>query len=144
MIKPSGPIVLDTNVVSELARPQPNEVVVEFLRAVSPRTFITTIVLAELYLGVEILAAGHRKRELRRHADAVRAAYHRRTVALTSEVAQNYARGVAEMRRRGRAISVNDAYIAAATVIIEGTLCTGNAYDFEHYPGLRVVDPFPG
>lgn len=98
MMIPSGAIVLDTNVISELARPQPNKAVVEFLSAASTQTFITTIVLGEIYLGVEILPDGRRKAELRRHADAMRAAYRRRTIGFSPESAQNYALSVAEMR----------------------------------------------
>ena len=80
------PIVLDTNVISELARPRPDAAIVEFLRRVSHRTLITSVVLGELYLGVEILPAGRRKDALRRHADGVRDAYRERTLPLTGSV----------------------------------------------------------
>lgn len=97
--------------------------------------------MGELYLGVAFLPDGRRKDELRRHADSVRRAYRQRTIPLTVEIAQNYASSVAEMRTSGRSISVNDAYIAAASTTTGAKLCTLNVRHFEHYPGLEVISP---
>lgn len=144
MTQGEQPIVLDTNVVSELARPRPDPEVVAYLRRVSHRTLITTVVLGEIYLGVELLDEGRRKVELRRHADSVREAYRRRTIPFTADAAQHYAASVAQLKSQGLAMSVNDAYIAASTVTSNAQLATLNAKDFENYPGLDLVDPRTG
>lgn len=135
------PIVLDTNVISELARPHPDPAIVRYLRDVSKRSFITTVVLAEILLGVELLPDGKRKRTLQHFAETVRDSYRERTIPLSSDVAANYAQGVAALRSAGRTISVNDAYIAAATVTSGALLCTLTTGDFEGYPGLTLVNP---
>lgn len=137
-----APVILDTNVVSELVRPSPDPGVVDYLRSVSPVSYITTIVLAELFLGVELCPEGRRKHELAQFVDSVRDAYETRTIPFTTEAAQNYAAGVAELRRRGVTISVNDAYIAATTVTTGATLCTRNTKDFDQYPGIRLHNPW--
>ncbi len=136
------PVILDTNVVSELVRPRPDRAVVEYLKAVSERSFITSIVLAELHLGVELCPEGRRKREFARFVGSVGEAYATRTIPFTVEAARNYAAAVARMQRSGMAIGVNDAYIAATAVTTDALLCTRNIKDFEHYPGIRLHDPW--
>ena len=55
-------IILDTNVVSEPLKPAPNPAVMDWLNAQEPETlYLTTINLAELLAGVELLPAGRRK-----------------------------------------------------------------------------------
>ncbi|WP_022873373.1 PIN domain-containing protein [Nesterenkonia alba] len=144
MTQGEQPIVLDTNVVSELARPRPDPEVVSFLRRISHRTLITTVVLGEIYLGVELTHEGRRKAELRRHADSVRDAYRQRTIPFTAAAAQHYAASVAHLRAQGLKMSVNDAYIAASTVTSNASLATLNVKDFEHYPELELIDPRTG
>lgn len=141
MSQEERPIVLDTNVVSELVRPRPDPDVVTYLRRVSHRTLITTVVLAEICLGVELVDEGRRKTELRRHADSVREAYRQRTIPFTAEAAQHYAVSIARLKARGVSMSVNDAYIAASAVTSDALLATLNVKDFENYPGLKLLDP---
>ena len=58
-------IVLDTNVVSEGAKPLPSEIVLSWLDAQIPSAvFTTTITLAEVLYGVEALPAGKRRSSL--------------------------------------------------------------------------------
>ena len=55
-------IILDTNVVSELMRPDSNDRVVEWLdRQARETLFLTTISLAELLYGVALMPDGARK-----------------------------------------------------------------------------------
>lgn len=138
------PIVLDTNVISELARPRPDPGVVAYLRQVSHLTLITSVVLAEIYLGVELVDEGRRKAELRRHADSVRDAYLQRTFPFTAAAAQHYAVSIGQLKARGLSMSVNDSYIAASTVTSDARLATLNVKDFKNYPGLKLIDPWTG
>ena len=58
-------IVLDTNVVSELMRPDPSSTVVDWVAGQAvPRLFLSTVSEAELRYGVEILPAGERRTRL--------------------------------------------------------------------------------
>ena len=57
--------LLDTNVVSELSKENPNEAVVRYLNA-HDDLWISVIVVEELELGVRLLPEGRRRNELRR------------------------------------------------------------------------------
>lgn len=136
-------LILDSNVLSELARPRPDPTVVTELQRISDRSYISVISLAELRLGVELLEEGRRRSELLHHARSVQDAYQGRTLPLTANVVENYAVNEALLRRRGISISVNDAYIAATAVTHGAVLYTRNLKDFQGYPGLEVVSPWP-
>lgn len=139
---PRSPIILDTNVLSELARPQPDPEVVAALHGVSARAYLSVITLGELRLGVALLDEGRRKRELLHHVTSVEEAFDGRTIPLSSPVIRHYATSIAQLTRRGVAISVNDAYIAATAVTHGATLYTRNLKDFERYPGLTLHSPW--
>lgn len=63
-------IVLDTNVVSELMRPQPDPAVRNWVLARSPGEAVTTtITLAEIRCGLERLDPGARRARLSAIAD---------------------------------------------------------------------------
>ena len=58
-------IVLDTNIISEVMRPQPNAVVVAWLNHQnSPHLYITSVSIAEIGYGLRVLADGQRRRVL--------------------------------------------------------------------------------
>ena len=55
-------IILDTNVVSEPLKPKPDAAVLNWLDAQDPQTlYITTINLAELLAGIELMPAGRKR-----------------------------------------------------------------------------------
>ena len=56
--------LLDTNVVSETARRNPNPGVVDFLAA-RDDLWLSSIVVGEIELGVQLLGEGRRRNELR-------------------------------------------------------------------------------
>lgn len=138
----AGAIVLDTNVVSEPLRPAPDEGVLAHLREVSSRTFITTVTLAELFLGANQLDTGRRRQRLLENVAAVRDVYAQRTLTFTAAAAEHYGQSVATLKRAGVAMSVADAFIAAICVTSDATLWTRNNKDFVQYPGLSVIDPW--
>jgi len=140
----AGAIVLDTNVVSEPLKPAPNENVLAYLQQASPRTFVTTVTLAELFLGAHQLDAGRRRERLLKNIATVREVYEQRTLPFTAAAAEHYGQSVAALKRAGVAISVADAFIAAICVTSDAALCTRNSNDFVQYPGLSVIDPWAG
>lgn len=138
----TGAIVLDTNVVSEPLRPAPDEGVLARLQEVSSRTFITTVTLAELFLGASQLDPGRRRERLLANISAARDVYEHRTLTFTAAAAEHYGRAVATLKRAGVTIRVADAYIAAICVTNDAVLWTRNSKDFVQYPGLTVIDPW--
>jgi len=57
--------LLDTNVLSELRRPKPNRKVVAFIESLALESlYISTVFLAEIRFGIELVGDAHRRAEL--------------------------------------------------------------------------------
>jgi predicted nucleic acid-binding protein len=65
-------IVLDTNVLSELMRSQPNEYVLRWIAThTAANLFITALTKAEILYGLELLPEGKRRTSLKEAAQTV-------------------------------------------------------------------------
>jgi predicted nucleic acid-binding protein len=136
-------IVLDTNVVSELMRPEPAEPVVSWVSS-QPATsqYTTTITQSEILYGILLLAAGKRRARLLSAADCMFAEdFAGRVLGFGSDAATLYARIAADRRRAGRPISHFDAQIAAIARANGAKIVTRNIADF-HGCGVELVDPW--
>jgi predicted nucleic acid-binding protein len=136
-------IVLDTNVVSEGAKPLPSEIVLSWLDAQIPSAvFTTTITLAEVLYGVEALPAGKRRTRLLAAAEKMFAQdFAGRILPFDEDAARLYATIVASRNAVGRPISQLDAMIAAIARTHRATVATRNTADFEHC-GIQLVNPW--
>ena len=136
-------ILLDTNVVSELMRREPNPSAVAWVDAQPLRNLhISSVTRAEIELGIALLPEGRRKQGLKTVAMRVFAEFHGRCLAFDERAASLYAELVASRMHTGRPISVEDAQIAAVALVGGFTLATRNVIDFAGIDGLSVVDPF--
>jgi len=131
-------MLVDTNVLSELARPHPNARVMEWLGAQS-HIHMSVVTIEELAFGVARARGGARKR-LRSWLDALIAA---RPTLL--DVTPAVARASGELRAaresRGRRVAMADMLIAATALTHGLTLVTRNLRDFEAC-GVMLLDPF--
>jgi toxin FitB len=135
--------LLDTNVVSEFAKPQVDAGVSGWLAdADEDRLFLSVVTLAELRRGVARLSDGARRRRLDnwlRHELPDR--FEGRVLPIDVATADAWGEVVADRERRGLAISAMDALIAATAIAHGLTLVTRNARDFA--PSLvGVVNPW--
>ncbi|MGK7897040.1 MAG: PIN domain-containing protein [Xenococcus sp. (in: cyanobacteria)] len=65
-------IILDTNVLSELMRPQPNELVLQWIaKYQATNLFITALTQAEILYGLELLPQGQRRTLLKQAAQSM-------------------------------------------------------------------------
>jgi hypothetical protein len=136
-------IVLDTNVLSEILRPAPQPLVLEWLAA-QPRNalFTTTVTQGEILYGVRLLPGGQRRDRLREAALAIFSEdFAGRVLSFDGEAASDYADLAAARRAAGRPISQFDAMIAAVTRSRGASLATRNVSDFEGC-GIAIVDPW--
>jgi predicted nucleic acid-binding protein len=136
-------IILDTNVISELARAKPEATVVAWLDAqASTQVATTSITLAELLYGIARLPRGRRREQL---AVAVDVLIHDdlggRIHPFDADCADGYAAIVSNRDSLGRPISVLDAQIAAICTVHGAQLATRNTRDFDD-TGIDVVDPW--
>lgn len=136
-------ILLDTNVVSELMRREPDPTAAAWVdsRALHD-LYISAVTRAEIELGIALLGEGRRKQGLQVVVARLFAEFHGRCLAFDERAARPYTEIVAGRRRAGRAITVEDAQIAAIALVGGLTLATRNTKDFKGIEDLSVVDPF--
>jgi predicted nucleic acid-binding protein len=136
-------IVLDTNVISELARKVPDPGVLSWLDSLEVSEVATTAVTAaELRYGVARLPDGHRKRELTVMIRGILTEdFHGRVLPFDERASVRYADIVAGRERIGRPIGVADAQIAAICRDLGVVLATRNAPDFKE-TGIELIDPW--
>lgn len=139
-------IILDTNVVSEPLRPEPEPAVLEWLDAQAPDTLcLSTINLAELLSGIAALPAGRRRNKLD-HAlsQQVMPLFEGRVLAFDTQAAHAFARVHAGALAAGNPISFADGAIAAIAAAHGFLLATRNVRDFKG-TGVELIDPWePG
>lgn len=136
-------ILLDTNVISELLRDKPDPGVLTWLRAFPRSEFWTTsIVIAELLSGIELMPAGRRLATLRQAIEEMIVEDFRgQILTFNLPAARHYAQILAARRRLGRPIREMDAQIAAIARVHGATLATRNEMDFAACD-LAVVNPW--
>ena len=136
-------ILLDTNVVSEPMRPNPDPKVLAWLDAQAAESlYISTVSLAELLLGIESLPTGKRRKALAHTLhEQVLALFGKRIVPFDLGAAETYAQIVTRARRRGHPIAVADAQIAAIAASRQFTVATRDEAPF-HAAGVPVINPW--
>jgi predicted nucleic acid-binding protein len=135
--------LLDTNVVSEWAKPRPHPGVVAWLAEVDEdRSFISVISLAELRHGIERLSPGRRRVRLDewlRHDLALR--FEGRILPIDPAVADSFGKITARRDDLGRPIGTMDAFLAATAEVHGLTLVTRDTADFEP-SATPIVNPW--
>jgi predicted nucleic acid-binding protein len=140
----TGGFLLDTNVLSELMRPRPAPAVLDWFAQNARATMRTSaITQAEILTGVALLPAGKRRTTLAVAAEQMfEQDFAGNCLGFDTAAAKHYAVIVATRSRQGRAISTEDAQIAAIALTAGLTLVTRNTKDFENIHGLSVVNPW--
>ena len=131
--------LVDANVLSEPTRPRPAAQVVAWLQKNEHRVAVNPIVLGELEYGILLLPAGRRRKRLHEWFEKVLQAL--RVMDLDSETAAVWARLVADLKHKGRAMPVKDSLIAATARQHSLTVATRNTVDYRH-AGVKLVNPF--
>lgn len=136
-------IVVDTNVVSELMRPEPAQAVLDwFAEQNAGELHLTAINAAELLTGVALLPEGRRRDLLEAAVEAtITEEFAGRVLPFDGAAARAYARIAADRRRAGLPIREADCQIAAIARAAGGAVATRNVGDFRE-SGIRVVNPW--
>ena len=137
--------ILDTNVLSELMRPNPSARVVAWIAAQPAQELCTTsITEAEIFYGIYLLSKGRRQEILRAAAEAIFTEdFAGRVFGFEGDAARVFAQMAARRRALGRPISHADAQIASIARVRRTKLATRNFADFEEC-GVEIVDPWNG
>ena len=136
-------IVLDTNIVSEPLKPKPDPEVLAWLDRQAPETlYLTTISLAELSAGVEILPAGKRRAALQQAVGTqVLSLFQSRVLGFDHDAALAFGRIAAKAQAAGNPIDFADCAIAAIATTHRFILATRNARDFKG-TGVELLNPW--
>ncbi len=135
-------IVLDTNVVSELMRPEPSRLVLRWLEQQPHAELNTTAVsVAEIHYGICRLPGGRRRDQLAVAAEDIFRGFAWQILPFSHSAALEYGALVAGRERAGRPISALDAQIAAICLAAGCALATRNTADFAD-TGVEVLDPW--
>lgn len=133
-------IVIDTNVVSEMMRGDPDAAVLLWVNSVGPLQ-TTAITLAEIDYGIARLPEGRRKDGLAGMAAEVFAHFGDVVLPFDADAARRYAGIVVGRDRAGHPITSADAQIAAICASRDATLATRNTGDFEG-TGVGLINPW--
>ena len=136
-------IVLDTNVLSELAKQRPDENVRRWLNRQQPaEIFVTAIARAEMLSGIALMPEGKRRAGMWAATERVFAEqFPDKVLAFDGDAATAYAEIVAARKRRGRPVSGFDALIAAIARAHKAAVATRDVGGFEH-AGIAIINPW--
>jgi toxin FitB len=135
--------LLDTNVISEWVKPQPDRNVVSWLaEADEDRVFVSVIAFAEIRRGIELMPSGRRRERLAQWlAEELPVRFEDRILAIDLQVADTWGLVMAQSQKVGLALGSMDAFVAAIAEAHSLTLVTRNVKDFEHI-GITLLDPW--
>jgi toxin FitB len=130
--------LLDTNVVSQRVKISPNESAASWLSQLDEQdAFLSVVTIQEIRTGIELLAAGPKRRNLETWLDGdIRRGYSGRILPVTEEIADIAGRFVARLRKEGQSPATNDMLIAATAHAHRLRLATLNR---PHFEGLGLV-----
>ncbi|KQW30038.1 MULTISPECIES: type II toxin-antitoxin system VapC family toxin [Pseudomonas] len=136
-------IVLDTNVLSEFMRSEPDSRVLAWVDVLPTMDLaITAVTVAEILHGIARLPSGKRKQKLEAHAMAMfEEDFAGRIFPFDAHAAVEYAALVANSEARGRTASMADSQIAAICRTHGASIATRNVRDFE-LSGVEVINPW--
>lgn len=137
--------ILDTNVVSELMRPNPSPNVTGWLSGQKREDIFTTaITVSETLYGIEILPKGRRRDFLLRAAEGIFAEdFAGCILSFNESAARAFALISSARRSQGRPIGTHDAQIAAIAKANGATVATRDLEDFERC-GVPLINPWEG
>ncbi|MFN4266405.1 MAG: type II toxin-antitoxin system VapC family toxin [Aquabacterium sp.] len=135
-------IVLDTNVVSEAMKPQPNDAVQAWLNnQVAETLYLSSVTLAELLYGIAALPTGKRKNLLSQALDGLLELFNGRILSFDIDAARHYAELAMTAKEGGRGFPTPDGYIAAIAASRGFCVASRDTAPFEA-AGLSVINPW--
>ncbi|HZF00632.1 MAG TPA: PIN domain-containing protein [Methylomirabilota bacterium] len=136
--------MLDTNIVSETSKPQPNDNVVKWLQAHRNDCALSAITIAEMRHGIERLPEGKRKTTLEKQFDFLVEDYAEHFYEFDGAAAYEWGRYVAELEAEYGAdwwkrFDLRDTQIAAIAREYGLIVATRNV---DHFPFCQTKNPF--
>ena len=136
-------IILDTNVLSEPIKPQPNPLVLDWLdRQDIDTLYLTTLNVAEVLYGIELLSEGKRKKTLKLSmTKLLDRRIGGRILPFDDLAARRYVSIAVLARKHGQSLSFADAQIGAIAAIHGFAVATRDEVPFKAM-GIKVINPW--
>ena len=134
-------ILVDTNVWSELTKPHGDAAVLAWLEANDADLALSTLVIAEIQYGIQLVAATQKRHSLETWLSGLESRYYGQTLSFGREAAHCYGRIAAMPEVKARQPQVIDMQLAAQAQEHGIPVATRNAKDFE-WIGVELVNPW--
>lgn len=135
--------LLDTCVISELVRPEPNKHLLQwFSEQDEDGLFLSVLTIGELERGIEKLAASRKRTKLAKwvREDLARR-FDGRVLSIDMPVARRWGVISGASERKGKPLPVIDSLIAATAIVHDLTVVSRNVPDFERC-GVECLSPW--
>lgn len=138
-------IILDTNIISELWKIEPNPNVLAWIDAQAVETlYLSAITVAELRYGLATMPEGKRRSIYQQRLEhEVLPAFAGRVLPFDLEATQAYSELMARAKARGKTISQADGYIAATAGIHGLIVATRDTSPFQAAE-VMTINPWDG
>jgi predicted nucleic acid-binding protein len=135
--------LLDTNILSELRRPKPEQKVVAFVAGCPlDQLYISAVTLAEIRFGIELVGEPNRRADLNDWlTNNVRPMFGERVLQITEDIMLKWRLLVEEGRKAGHTFSQPDLIIAATAIHHGLTLVTRDRSDYDK-TRVPVINPW--
>ncbi len=128
--------LLDTNIFAALCRPRPHASVERAVSKHATDLVTASVVVHEMWFGIERMVKGRRRGELERFMTEVVSGIP--VLSYGERAAKWHALERARLAARGRTVDFADGQIAAIAAVNDATLVSANKNHFEPFDGLRV------
>lgn len=135
--------LFDTNVISELRSPHPNQAVVDWIDSLDPNTvYLSVITIGEIRKGIEKLPPSRRKESLIAWLNNdLLLRFEDRIAEITTAVMLVWGELTGRLEQEGHPVPAIDSLLAAVALAGDFYLVTRNDEDFRH-TGVLLVNPW--
>lgn len=134
--------LLDTCVLSEFKKKQPEQKVIDWLDAqIEGTLFLSVVTIGEIQKGISRLPASKRRTELETWLGELILRYDKRMLPLDTQVMRQWGQLIGTLETQGRNMPLLDSLIAATTLTHNLTLVTRNEDDFAA-ANVTILNPW--
>src|SRR5258708_16004358 len=135
--------LVDTNCISEVISPQPDQRVVDWLEAANEQVlYLSVLTLGEIRRGVALLAQSKRRTRLEAWLEVeLQARFSGRILPIDAVVADRWGLLAAEAKRKGKPLAIIDGLLAATALEHNLTVVSRNTSDFAN-THVAILNPW--
>ncbi len=138
---PKKGFLLDTNVVSEVCKKEPNGSVLNWLDQNANDLYLSVVTIEEMRFGQLMMAKGKRRTALKQMIDSLLETYATKMLSFDPHAAAQCAILHEQAISSGYSPSIEDLMIASIAHVNDLVVVTRNTRDFD-YLGIELLDPF--